>query len=216
MESAPQHHREGIQELLDKAYDEGHRDNVAMKEGEVVEERVGHMDDKEMHGKSSQERTLSFLRDRGYLDTSFEGKEIHHLVVESLSKKEAFDRYCSSGRTSVWDGLEENMPYMTPEGTTLDVMIMKFNKVIGSDEAITEMATLGVRPLTYEELIQYGIAYPTHQEKDAFNGLGSKHTFENGNVLTPRLVLSGGYRVLCANSWDSDWSEWCRFPVVRK
>ena len=34
MEQMP-HHREGIQEQLDKAYDEGHRDNEAMKEAKA-------------------------------------------------------------------------------------------------------------------------------------------------------------------------------------
>jgi len=160
--------------------------------------------------------TLARVRDAGYLDTSFEGKETHHLAIEALPNEEAIERYKKSGgKTWVWDEMEKNMPYTTPKAENLDVMIMNFNKSIGSDEAIAEMDRLGVRPLTYEELIQYGIAHPAHQEQKVLIGLGSKHTL-GGNPRAPILSVLGVERDLDANHWGGDWDDRYRFPVVRK
>ena len=107
------------------------------------------------------------------------------------------------------------MPYTVPKAETLNVMIMNFNKSIGSDEALAEMDKLGVRPLTYEELIQYGIAHPTHQEEKWLIGLGSKHTLV-GRPHTPVLGVNGVERDLGAHYWDGVWGDRYRFPVVRK
>ncbi|MBI5400517.1 MAG: hypothetical protein HZB12_00145 [Candidatus Yonathbacteria bacterium] len=156
------------------------------------------------------------IRDAGYLDTSFEGKETHRLTIEALSKEEAIARYKQSGgKTWVWDEIEKNMPYTTPKAKTLDVIMMNFGKNIKSDEAIAEMDKLGVRPLTAEELIQYGIANPSHQEKDLLVGLSSKHTLD-GSPLAVILRVSVDRRDLVAGHWGGDWNDGYRFPVVRK
>ena len=214
------HHREGIQEQLDKAYDEGHRDNEAMKEAKAkIAEIKGKTGETEREFVSSPEQAeaLSRLRDAGYLDTSFEGKEVHELIMRALPKDEALAEYMASGgKTWVWDELEKNMPYTTPEAKTLDVMMVNFNKAIGSDEAIAEMDALGVRPLTYEELIQYGIAHPSHQEKKILVGLGSKHTLV-GSPLAPSLGVSDdGGRELFASRSGRCWGVGSAFPGVRK
>lgn len=152
----------------------------------------------------------------GYLDTSFEGRETHSLTIRPLTKEQALDEYRNSGgKTWVWDELEKNMPYMVPKAETLDVMIMNFGKNIGSDEAIAEMDKLDVRPLTYEELVQYGIAYPEHQKQKYLVGLGTKHTLV-GIPHAPFLIVGVGERDLSAIVWGLDWVDWYRFPVVRK
>lgn len=190
MEQMP-HHREGIQEQLDKAYEEGHHDNKAFDEAAA---KI-----REIKGELSQKEMISLLKENGYLDTSFEGKEVHQLVVLPLTKEEALDGYRNSGgETSVWDELEEDMPYTTPEAKTLDVMIVDFfKKEIMRDKALAKMATLGIRPLTYEELIQYGIAHPNQQKQKALVGLGSKHIIA-GEKGAPYLGMnsSDGSRLL--------------------
>lgn len=152
----------------------------------------------------------------GYLDTSFEGKEIHPLEIKPLTKDEALAAYHQSGgKTWIWDELEKNMPYTIPDAKHLDVMIVNFGKGISGDNAVAEMDNLGVRPLTYEELIQYGITNPEHQKQNYLVGLGSKHVLD-GDPCAPGLGWVVGGRLLSASHWGGDWGVGCRFPVVRK
>jgi len=163
------------------------------------------------------ESTIARVREAGFLDASFEGKETHRLAIEALPKEEAIEAYRKSGgETYIWAELEKNMPYTTPKAEKLDVILLGFGKSVTSDEALAEMERLGVRPLTYEELIQYGIVNPEAQKKNPHVALGSKHSL-GGNPRAPVLVVVGvDERDLDASPWGNDWGEGCRFPVVRK
>lgn len=205
-----------------KAYDQADEDNENLTaEIEQYKEQIA-----EITGVTEEEReklsspelaeVIARLKDVGYLDTSFEGKETHTLAIRPLTKEQALYEYRNSGgMTAVWDELEENMPYTTPKAETLDVMMMNFNKEIGADEALTEMDKLGVRPLTYEEFIQYGIAHPSHQEQKYLLGLGTKHILPLGGLRIPLLYFRGNKRRLSADGWGHVWDDY-RFPVVRK
>ncbi len=220
-------HRKEFENLLNKAQDEAHQDNKAFDEAQakianikgadIARKEYGEIGDKEARGGLSLEETAALLKENGYLDTSFEGKEVHELVMRALSKEEAIDEYKKSGgETFVWNEMEMNMPYTIPNAENLYVMIMSFNKEIRSDEALAEMDKLGVRPLTYEELIQYGIAHPSHQEQKYFVGLGSKHPLE-GSMRAPTLNDDVGFgRRLKASPCDGVWRDNYRFLVVRK
>lgn len=187
MEHAPQpHHREGIQNELDKAHDEGHRDNKAIDEAKV-----------------ELAETIARVRDAGYLDTSFEGKETHSLTVRPLSKEEALEEYRNSGG-AISDALEEKIPYSIPKEATLDVIIMDFHKLIKGDEALVKMDELGVRPLTHEELIQYGIKYPSHQRTNRKNM--ALISLER-NLDSSASILASDYigRRLSSSPWEREW-----------
>ncbi|KKT30774.1 MAG: hypothetical protein UW27_C0002G0106 [Parcubacteria group bacterium GW2011_GWA1_44_13] len=209
------HHREGIQNELNKAYDEGHEMNEAIDVAEVTKEERGHIDDKEMRGELSLQETVALLKDKGYLDASFEGKEVHELAMRALSKEDALAEYKKSGdKAGAWDEFE-NMPYTIPKAENLDVMIMKFNKDVYGDDALAVMGALGVRPLTSEELIQYSIANPSHQEKKALVARVSNPSLDgNPKALYLSAVLDG--RSQRTKPWGGVWVEWTRFPVVRK
>lgn len=102
----------------------------------------------------------------GFLDTSFDGREVHHLVIRPLTEKQALDEYRKSGgNTQVSDNLIKNMTYTMPTADTLDVMILNFGYWEEINYAITGMKNLGIRGLSYEEIIQYGISYPKHQKQ---------------------------------------------------
>lgn len=190
---------------------EGYKDQIAEIAGVTEEERGG--------GVSPElAETIALLKDAGYLDTSFEGKEFHPLTIRPLTEEEALDEYKKSGdRAWIWDELEKNMPYVVPKAEILSVMIMNFYKSesIESDDALAEMEAHGVRPLTYEELIQYGIKYPKHQKQKALVGLGTKQTLV-GYPYAPNLRFDDDVRVLSADLWGNDWVGRYRFPGVRK
>lgn len=159
---------------------------------------------------------LDRVRASGYLDTSFDGREVHPLVIRSLTKEQALAEYrASGGETLIRDELEKNMPYTVPKAEKLGVMILNFGNDIGSYEAVAIADELGVRPLTYEWLTQYGITHPEHQKKKALVGLGTKHTLICP-PLTPVLSAYDVTRVLGSEVWRSNWNGRCRFPVVRK
>lgn len=221
------HHREGIQNELDKAYDEGHRDNEVFDEAQVKSEGETHISDEDIESQLSVEEkeispelaeTIARLKGAGYLDTSFEGKEFHRLEMRPLSKEEAIVEYKNSGgKTMVESRLEAFKPYAVPKTENLEVMMMNFKGGRGSESFIKEMNRLSVRPLTYEELIQYGIAHPSHQEQEVLVGLGSVHFGFSGDESAPMLCVSGDVRRLAAGVNADDWSGFSSlFPVVRK
>ncbi|MBI5798560.1 MAG: hypothetical protein HZB10_01345 [Candidatus Yonathbacteria bacterium] len=159
-----------------------------------------------------------FKRDLEHIYTSFpEGKiKKTEMTVHPLLKEEALEAYRKSGGdTWIWPELEKNMPYTTPKEDVLDVFLLGFGKSVSSDDALAEMDRLGVRPLTYEELIQYGIVDPESQKKNTLVALGSKHSLRGG-PRAPTLDVGGDKRCLGANFWDDGWYDRYRFPVVRK
>jgi hypothetical protein len=158
---------------------------------------------------------LERVRASGYLDTSFGGREVHLLPIYSFTKEQAFVQYRRSGEKAlIWHKLENNMPYAVPKAEMLDVMILDFGRVITDDEALCEMDNLGVCPLVYEHLIQYGIVYPEHQKQKALIGLGTRYTLD-GKLCAPSLkTFFENERHLdateCGGYWDVRW----RFLVV--
>lgn len=158
------------------------------------------------------------LSAKGYLDTSFDDRAVHPLIIRSLPKKQAFDRYRKSGdgNTRVWDELEQHMPYQKPKAQLLLVMNMKFRCAIESDDALGEMEELDVQPFLGEWLIQYGCAYPDHQKKNPLIALGTQFDV----VGAPRAPVLGvnddGERSLSAELLGDSWVDWYRFLVVRK
>lgn len=148
-------------------------------------------------------------------DLFFEGKVFHNLEIEPLTKSEALKKYKDSGgSTWIWDELEKNMPYTPPSRKSLNVNILSFSRDISSEDAIKEMDKLNVRPLTYEELIQFGITYPEFQKQNPLIALGSKQVL-SGLLQVPKLD-GGSARGLDANDWIDDWIGNFRFPVVSK
>lgn len=162
---------------------------------------------------------LGHVRASGYLDTSFDGKEVHPLAIRSLTKKEALDEYRKSGG-KIWDELEKNMPYVVPEPRGLSVMILDFGKRIRYCKALAEMDVLGVRPLTYEELVQYGVVYPIHQRRKDLVGLGTKHVLNALLFRSPHVPFlcahDDGERNLDARATDLPLHAENRFLVVPK
>lgn len=159
--------------------------------------------------------TLEALRAPGYLDSSFEGKEVYRLVIRPLTKEQALDEFRKSGGTTwIRRELEGYVPYTIPKAETIDVMIMNFGRNIRSDEALTEMDKLGVRTLPPEWFIQYRTAGRGHQKKKWLISLTKFLLDGISSALFSKF--DGDGRVLGDFGWDSVWDDGCYFPVVRK
>lgn len=197
---------------------------TGVTEGEREEEREAR---REALAFPSLVEVIARCKAAGYLDTSFEGKETHPLTIRPLTEKQAFDEYYNSGgKTFISEELGVDMEYAVPEAEQHNVMILNFGKDIGRDEALAEIDKLGARPLTGEELIQYGIIHPSHQEQKLLVGLGTDYTVYDHDLLdddthVPFLGVSvlganGGVRFLEAHDGGSGFHGEYRFPVVCK
>lgn len=237
-ELVPQlHHREGIQNALDEAHDEAIRDNEAFDEANIGTEGETHISNEEIQSHLSEKEKamvegvekemspelaeiIARLKEVDYLDTSLEGKEAHPLVVYQMDEDGALDSYRRSSNDAwVLGELELRGNYNTPQEENLDVIIMKFNKDIQINEAIDEMDKLGVRPLTYEELVQYGTEYPSQQEEHPLVALGGRVGW-GGRLHVPTLTVEPVGRALTttpvASEYAGVFNEQFRFLVVRK
>lgn len=168
--------------------------------------------------------TIARLNEAGYLDTSFEGKEVHELVIRPLSKEEALREFSEQvGTIGGYDeNIEKDMPYTTPTPESLDVLILNFNKSLDIPNVyLEEMGTLGVRSLTNEEFIQYCLKYASRiKNNEAHIALGSGEYFVNGESRFPILIKSypeDDTSILTDMPVRIDYHDkGCRFPVVRK
>lgn len=159
---------------------------------------------------------INRVRTSGYLDTSFDGREVHPLVIRPLTKEQALAEYRNSSENAiVWHELENNMPYMVPNEELLNVMILDFDSYTVFSDILAEMNNLSVRPLAYEHLIQYGVVYPKHQIQKTLIGLGTRHAFFLSGLCAPSLgVNSYGERFLHRAKMNEFLNKKCCFPVV--
>lgn len=233
------HHREGIQNELDKAYDEAHRDNNELKSQQLTEELHNTLSDTEAHGEPSEHEkaiadreknmspelaeTIALLKEAGYLDTSIEGKVVHSLDIRSISKNEAVREFKKHGGEFLgWWEMEGDAPYDVPQAEKLDVMMVNFNRDISNDDALEEMNELGLRSLTREELLQYGIQNPP--QKVTLVAINKKYgsfavlesLWESGRGSYQGFDVGyGTHREPKRNGRRGHWFG-CIFPVVRK
>ena len=111
----------------------------------------------------------------------------------------------------------EHFP-VTGEGKVdVDIQLVPFNCVIGSDEAIRELDHMDLRPATLPELLAFGAAYPEVQREFTILALGSVWRYRNGYWFVPFLCgYSDGERHLDLDSFEGGWDEDYLFAAVRK
>lgn len=114
------------------------------------------------------------------------------------------------------DIVSNHFPIQGEGRKEVEITLFHFNRVISSDNAITEMTKTGYRPAFVEELLALGAAYKELQKQFPIVALGSVWRAPPG----PRYVLSlrwdGGERYLTLDLFGLVWREFCRFAAVRK
>jgi hypothetical protein len=192
---------------------------LTKKRDDLISE--AHEEDKKDEGFK---KMVVILQSLGHLDSTFESRDLHPLSLKSLSKEEALTLYKNTEvRAGPWKyvskHLAQEMPYITPEGKNIKVVIMKFNEDIFPDEVVQEMDKLGVCPLTYEEFIQFVSANPDYQKQNTLIAAGSKHKFDDHLYYVPSASVSyfsGERHELGLCNWGGKWPSHYRFPVVAK
>lgn len=103
------------------------------------------------------------------------------------------------------------------EGTQeKEVVLFHFNKVMTSDNVITEMKKQGFRPARIEELLALGEFHPDVQRQFPVVALGSAWPDPESNRGIPYLSWDGFGSSLDLNWFGHEWRGGCRFLAVRK
>lgn len=141
--------------------------------------------------------------------------DVYRITVDhTLNLKEAI----SAGRYDWTNGdiNDKNFPDTETGKADADMYLVHFNRLISSDDAISELATRGLRPATLRELLAFGAKYPEKQREFPIIELGSVWTHRDGYRFVACLRQFGSERNLGLFWGGLDWSGYCRFAAVRK
>ena len=98
----------------------------------------------------------------------------------------------------------------------LVIELVRFNRMISTDDALRELDGRGYRPAELRELLAFGEKYPDVQRKFPIVALGSVWRLRFGNRFVPSLSWFGSKRDLRLRWIELGWDEIDRFAAVRK
>lgn len=139
--------------------------------------------------------------------------------VIAVDYRQTVEEMVEAGSYCQWnaDIVQKHFPH-DREGnkTELKVELVHFNRLIESDDAITELDKLGLRPVNSAELLTFGAAYPDVQREFPVVALGSPWVLPDGRRVDLFLEAFYGDRGLSLSCGGMKWSECYRFAAVRK
>jgi hypothetical protein len=95
------------------------------------------------------------------------------------------------------------------------VVLVHVNRDISGEDALKEMAQLGLRPARIEHLLAYG-ALLWQRDPPIVPALGSLCTNAFGDPYVPCLDGRLDHRDLCLFCWDGDWDDRWHFLAISK
>ena len=98
----------------------------------------------------------------------------------------------------------------------VEIQLVHFDRVMGSDDVIRELDKMGLRPAAIEELLAFGAKYPDVQREFPIVALKSVWRSAFGYRYVACLSGDGSGRDLHLRWFGFGWSEFCRFAAVRK
>jgi hypothetical protein len=110
----------------------------------------------------------------------------------------------------------DNFPIVGTGIVDTDLVLVHFDRKIGSDEVVTELAKLGLKPGGIEHACAFGAKYPEVQRKYPIVFLGSVWGSPGRDRCVPYLSGCGRGRGLRLLGWRGEWSHRFRFAGVRK
>ncbi len=111
---------------------------------------------------------------------------------------------------------DKNFPVSRRGTDTVDVTLVHFNRTISTENALTELDRMGLKPADLHTLLSLGEKYPELQREYPIVALGSVWQDRLGNRYVPYLFRNVSERGLHLVWVGHDWVEVCRFAAVRK
>lgn len=109
-----------------------------------------------------------------------------------------------------------NFPSTQHGQSELNVVLVRFECRMRSEDVIRELEKEGLRAVELPEFLAFGAKYPDVQRKFSIAGLGSVWQDRKGYRNVPCLYEASEGRYLDLHWWDDGWYSYTRFAAVPK
>ncbi len=114
------------------------------------------------------------------------------------------------------DITSKNFPSTRRGQTELEIMLVRFDRRMASEDVVRELDEEGLRAAELPEFLAFGAKYPDVQRKFSVVGLGSVWRDRKGYPNVPCLYTASEGRYLDLHWWDDGWYSYSRFAAIRK
>jgi hypothetical protein len=136
------------------------------------------------------------------------------LVNYDLSLRDAIDAGDYQGvHSSI---TSENFPSTRHGQTQLEMILVRYERRMTSEEVLRELDEAGLRPAELPEFLAFGATYPGVQREFSVVGLGSVWQDRKGYRNVPCLYTASEGRYLDLHWWDDGWYSYSRFAAICK
>ena len=97
----------------------------------------------------------------------------------------------------------------------LELILVRFEGRMTSENVLAELTKHGVRPAELPEFLAFGAQYPDVQRRFSIVGLGSECRDRSGYRSVPCLYEASEGRYLDLHWWDDGWYSYSRFAAIR-
>jgi hypothetical protein len=110
----------------------------------------------------------------------------------------------------------ENFPATRRGPAQVEILLVRYDRRMTSEEVLGEMAREGLRAAELPEFLAFGAEYPEVQRRFSVVGLGSVWKDKKGYRNVPCLYTASEARYLDLHWWDDGWYSFSRFAAIRK
>lgn len=114
------------------------------------------------------------------------------------------------------DITSKNFPSARSGQAALEVVLVRFEHRMRSEDVVQELEKEGLRPADLPEFLAFGAKYPDVQRKFSVAGLGSVWKDRKGYRSVPCLYEASEGRYLDLHWWDDGWYSYTRFAAIHK
>ena len=110
----------------------------------------------------------------------------------------------------------KNFPSARSGQAQLDIVLVRFEHRMRSEDVVQELDKEGLRPAELPEFLAFGAKYPDVQRKFSVAGLGSVWQDRKGYRNVPCLYEASEGRYLDLHWWEDGWYSYTRFAAIHK